>query len=274
MQTIKDQSLTKEQKVEYLLQRQLYWAFGKLKLDTLTQQERERLQTEIDKNRKELLSFEDAEIDNFYRIELYLDEVKKPFRTTYPVEIKLNSIKYSANLRYWSKMDYWDRDQAVILSFGRDPEKLKETQEHQYGDDRSSLLKAIKNLNKLVKTHYHLAERAHPSKYIEFFKEKEIIFPEKLAEYVEKYHPDRFEKKASKPLVKPVYTTPYIELMFQAIQEHRITESNQSKKEFLTEWFLSKSTPQTQISKNKAELMATFIRLPESGIGGNKANKK
>ena len=61
--------------------------------------------------------------------------------------------------------------------------------------------------------------------------------------------------------------------MFQAIQELGITEANQSKMEPLIEWFLKKSTPKNKISHNKAKLMATFIRLPESGIGGNKANK-
>ena len=278
VQTVKNNELTRKQKIDYLLQRQLYADFKKVENLALPEQERERSKLEIEKAQKAFSSFEEEKINTLYQMELELEEVKKPFRTAFPLDAALNSMINNANLNYWAKMDYWKSDEAALISFGRDLTQSKANEYYTYSynqkEEPSSLLDAVAKLKKIIKTNPFLGSGGHPSKYIKFFRDKEIAFPQKLGEYVEKYHPDTFEKRLNPAIPKPNYTTPYIELMFQAIEEHRITETNQSKKEFLTEWFLSKSTPQTQISKNKAELMATFIRLPESGIGGNKANKK
>jgi len=71
-----------------------------------------------------------------------------------------------------------------------------------------------------------------------------------------------------------VYTTPYIEIMKQAIIENKITVDNQDNVESLTSWFLGEKVNGTQLSKRLAKAMATLIRLPESQAGAGKGNKK
>jgi len=79
------------------------------------------------------------------------------------------------------------------------------------------------------------------------------------------------------PVNQPDYTTPYIELMKQAIVELKITKDNQPKVETeLVPWFGERLKPieGKQTVNNKAKLMATFVRLPEAQSGGNKPSKK
>lgn len=70
-----------------------------------------------------------------------------------------------------------------------------------------------------------------------------------------------------------VYTTPFLELMRAAIVQLKISDSHQLKKEEIVEWFLKQKIDGAAISKNAAENMATFVRLPESRKGGNKSPK-
>jgi hypothetical protein len=69
------------------------------------------------------------------------------------------------------------------------------------------------------------------------------------------------------------YTSPYIELMKQAITELKITNENQGKHEELKTWFLSQKIENHKITANEAKLMATFVRMPASKAGGNKKFK-
>jgi hypothetical protein len=66
------------------------------------------------------------------------------------------------------------------------------------------------------------------------------------------------------------YTTPYIDLMWKAIDHFNISEENQPIKETLVEWFLSQKISDQDISRATAEYMASFIRLPTSRLGGNR----
>lgn len=69
------------------------------------------------------------------------------------------------------------------------------------------------------------------------------------------------------------YTTPYLELMKEAIAEFKISADCQPKvKEELVPWFSAKLTAieGNKGVENKAKLMATFVRLPESAKGGVK----
>lgn len=66
------------------------------------------------------------------------------------------------------------------------------------------------------------------------------------------------------------YTTPYLELMQQAIAQFGITDANQGKKECLLDWFLEQKVRGEPISNKLADAMATLIRLPSSQRGGAK----
>jgi len=66
------------------------------------------------------------------------------------------------------------------------------------------------------------------------------------------------------------YSTPYVDLMWQAIEHFKITEENQPIKEILVEWFLSQEIEGQKVSKSNAEYLASFVRLPASRLGGNR----
>ncbi|MEI4233727.1 hypothetical protein [Roseovarius sp. D22-M7] len=66
------------------------------------------------------------------------------------------------------------------------------------------------------------------------------------------------------------YTTPYLQLMQEAIAHFGLTCQYQSKKENLSDWFLDKRIEGEPISRNLANAMATLVRLPTAQRGGAK----
>ena len=66
------------------------------------------------------------------------------------------------------------------------------------------------------------------------------------------------------------YTTPYLELMQEAIAHFGLTVLRQEKKEVLSEWFRTQRIDGEPLSKNLADAMATLIRLPSAQRGGAK----
>jgi hypothetical protein len=68
----------------------------------------------------------------------------------------------------------------------------------------------------------------------------------------------------------PPYTTPYLALMQQAIEQFGLSEDWQEKKESLYEWFRTQEVDGTLVSNNLADAMSTLIRLPGAQRGGAK----
>ena len=66
------------------------------------------------------------------------------------------------------------------------------------------------------------------------------------------------------------YTTPYLELMQEAIAHFAITPQRQEKKESLAAWFRAQKAEGKFVSSNLANSMATLIRLPTAQRGGAK----
>ncbi len=66
------------------------------------------------------------------------------------------------------------------------------------------------------------------------------------------------------------YSTPYIDLMWQAIDHFKISGENQPIKDTLVEWFRSQEIAGQKVSRATAEYLASFVRLPESRLGGNR----
>jgi len=66
------------------------------------------------------------------------------------------------------------------------------------------------------------------------------------------------------------YSTPYIDLMWLAIDEFKISPQNQPIKDNLVEWFLNQEIAGQKISQATANYLASFVRLPESRTGGNR----
>jgi hypothetical protein len=65
------------------------------------------------------------------------------------------------------------------------------------------------------------------------------------------------------------YTTPYLELMQQAIQELGISAAKQLKKGTVMDWF-RQNAGDVSLSENLIRHLATFVRLPDSQRGGNR----
>jgi hypothetical protein len=83
-------------------------------------------------------------------------------------------------------------------------------------------------------------------------------------------HDEGAETPSPTPATDSDYSTPYIELMWQAIDQFEITRTNQPIKDNLVEWFLTKEIAGQKISRATAEYLASFVRLPESRTGGNR----
>jgi hypothetical protein len=66
------------------------------------------------------------------------------------------------------------------------------------------------------------------------------------------------------------YSTPYIKLMWRAIDEFEISAENQPIKDNLVEWLLDQEIAGQKVSQVTANYLASFVRLPESRTGGNR----
>lgn len=66
------------------------------------------------------------------------------------------------------------------------------------------------------------------------------------------------------------YTTPYLQLMLQAVEEFGIGTGSRPKKEALVDWFRARHVAGQRVSSNMANYLATFIRPPETQRGGNR----
>ena len=64
------------------------------------------------------------------------------------------------------------------------------------------------------------------------------------------------------------YRTPYMDLLDRAIAEIGISQRDQCKKEFISDWFRGQEIEGEPLSQNLADAMATLIRLPSSQRGG------
>lgn len=61
------------------------------------------------------------------------------------------------------------------------------------------------------------------------------------------------------------YVTPYIELMYEAIEALEITNDNQPAKQTIVEWLKEKNP---NLSGREIEYLATFVRTPDMKKGG------
>lgn len=93
---------------------------------------------------------------------------------------------------------------------------------------------------------------------------------EHLAAEIQAHNEGQLDDEAAKSVATSEYTTPYIELMWKAIDEFQITKDRQPVKKTLVEWFVSQDVEGQRVSAAAAEYLATFVRLPSSQSGGNR----
>ncbi len=73
----------------------------------------------------------------------------------------------------------------------------------------------------------------------------------------------------------PIYQPKFLNLMMEAIQHFSLTNENQISTKILIPWFEDRLRNMGETApNNKAKMMATFVRTPESQKGGNKKTTK
>jgi hypothetical protein len=118
-----------------------------------------------------------------------------------------------------------------------------------------------------IKTFYLNTARSRDEEYTDI----RLIFDDcrnQLAEDIAA-HADENAANDSETLASE-YSTPYIDLMWRAIDEFKISAENQPIKDNLVEWFLDQEIAGQKISQVTANYLASFVRLPESRTGGNR----
>ncbi len=73
------------------------------------------------------------------------------------------------------------------------------------------------------------------------------------------------EAKTTASLAQSSYITPYITLMYEAINAFEITNDNQPAKQVIVSWLRERNP---NLSGREVEYLATFIRMPEMKKGG------
>jgi len=197
----------------------------------------------------------------------------------------------------YSSLDSWEIDDAIALLMDRCPNQIMGKLSYKVGVEHYKIKKILLSSYvagkvKLIKDESIpftkkdncvwvdfdqgrcFAGHIKPQEFIKWANEKGYEFPPLLMEIMG--YNNSNDLPVTNVIALPEYTTPYIELMKQAIVELKITKENQPKVETeLVPWFeerLKKIEGKDKVN-NKAKLMATFVRLPEAQIGGNKPSK-
>lgn len=215
-----------------------------------------------------------------------------------------NQLNAKADFDYWSKATYWTLEEAIALSFGKDPKKVSWKTIEQYST--SSLVNAYRNLRELAvraKNWKKLFDPVYPIIFVKWTKDNDIPFPEQLEELVikragegknweQEYSKLEVEAKEHRNTIRiqqtyieqlesqlaeaknnqfiDGYMSPYMKLMQQAVIANKVTETNHQKKQTLIQWIKDNASEGLEISDNMAKSMATLMRSPEAKKGGNK----
>jgi hypothetical protein len=76
--------------------------------------------------------------------------------------------------------------------------------------------------------------------------------------------------RPAQDMAKARYTTPYLDLMQEAVTRFGLMPERQGKKESLVAWFRGQDIEGEPVSHKLADAMATLIRLPSAQRGGAK----
>lgn len=204
-------------------------------------------------------------------------KVPKPIIAVYNRKIlEIKKRREEANYIDWSKwfgMPTWTVLEGMCLATGTPPKHLDEVDEYSLFNNTSEFTEL-----------YDLFNRSYICGDITFIKKPErqdlydgIIkrdimlgwllstgksIPEEMKILIGEVERNCNEAKG--------YSTPYIDLMYSAIEKFNISNDNQEKHDVLVEWFKLQIVDGTKVSENEAKKLASFVRLPSSKKGGNK----
>ncbi len=186
----------------------------------------------------------------------------------------------NADFEWWAKYPHWTPEESIALSFGKNPDTVnwsfvqsftvnhisnvtpfsQSTFASEYKKRRELILRSVES--------GQLGERITPEDFLSWTRRVDIALPPELERLITAHGMQNPDVGVSN------YQSPYLRLMEHAIEENQISVGNQGKQEALAEWFLKNAPSELKMSKHKASMMATFVRLPESGKGGNRKMPK
>jgi hypothetical protein len=165
--------------------------------------------------------------------------------------------------QFWGRNQaFWTVQQAAFLFMGFDPDSTNNIS--QIYTLKNTIIgwlqaKGGKFVTELTK--------AKPEEFIELADQYNFPVLISLREVVNT-RPKPSPENDVVQVIQTDYTTPYLELMKQAIVENKITNGNQVKVVSLKAWFIDKG-----VSERLAGAMATIVRHPESKQGAAKPRK-
>ena len=145
--------------------------------------EEKEVYQEIEAYRESLLALPQAELRERYKQEKAKLDLKRENAMFF------NQPNADADFDYWSKMAHWSLDEAIALSFGKNPEvvmwkRFEGNYEHLYssfGKEYSKLHELASRALKWQK----LYDPVMPQIFIKWAKDNDIAVPKELAEKVE-----------------------------------------------------------------------------------------
>lgn len=132
------------------------------------------------------------DIKNLFQEELtkqYIEDDQRRF---------FNTPNAEADFDYWSKMPHWTLDEALALSFGKNPKIVNWAKLEKILSYTSPFVQEyarIKELASRAMQWQQLFDPVMPRIFVNWVKKNSIKFPENLAEKVENHHPNLVDWK-------------------------------------------------------------------------------
>lgn len=186
---------TPEAMIQYLTMRKFPLAFpmkelyetGR-RLDAhLTAAEKEKVRADADAYREKLHQKSREELERMCAVERPKEQKEKRIKAEKEEKDRyFNQPDADADFDFWSKAAYWTLDEAVALSLGKDPKKVK-WDDIKSLIDRSPFIQGYgkrRDLANRAKTAGQIKEPTPPSAFVEWSQENDLSFPQQLAEKV------------------------------------------------------------------------------------------
>ena len=211
--------------------------------------------------RKHLSTLTNLELKKLYNAELinqYLEEDQGQF---------FNALDARADFEYWSKMTYWTLEEAIALSFGKNPQIVSGTSLitvaaykspfiQEFNKTRELALRAVK-WNKLY-------DPVMPAIFISWAKENGTTFPPELAKKVHSHSGNLVDWKKH-----------YDDLLEKSTEE--LITANQIidiKNQIILELESSKATAKPLLTKERETLLKLIIGMAISGYSYQPKEKR
>lgn len=151
----------------------------------LNPEERVKLRADADAYQEELYSKPREELERMCAEERPKEQEERRIKAEKEEKDRyFNQPDVNADFDFWSKAAYWTLDEAVALSLGKDPKKVK-WDDIKSLIDRSPFIQEYgkrRNLANRAKATGQIKEPTPPSAFVQWSHENDLSFPQQLAE--------------------------------------------------------------------------------------------